>query len=245
MRSVKTTFQILDAVAVHQPIGLSELARRLGLPKSTVQRSLATLAELGWIRADGQAATRWMLGEHARRLSEMIDDFGHLRDVVSPVLDRLNKETLETIHLVIPDGRMVRLVERRDSKHPLRLVRPIGAKSPLHAGSTGKCVLAYLPAPEIENYIDGGLEAQTPHTIVDPDRLRVELEDVRSRGYATTVDELILGITSVASSIRPIDGRPIAAVSISGASSRIPADVRADYGRLVAEATQEITDSLR
>ncbi|MFD5537513.1 IclR family transcriptional regulator [Streptomyces sp. NPDC127079] len=242
---MKTTFQILDAVAVHQPIGLSELARRLGLPKSTVQRSLATLAELGWIRADGQAATRWMLGEHARRLSEMIDDFGHLRDVVSPVLDRLNKETLETIHLAIPDGRMMRLVERRESKHALRLVRPVGAKSPLHAGSTGKCVLAYLPPAEIENYIDGGLEAQTPHTTVDPERLRVELEDVRSTGYATTMDELFLGITSVAASIRPLDGRPIAAVSISGASSRIPADVRADYGRLVAAATQEIMDSIR
>lgn len=55
MRSVRTTFRILEAVAEHQPIGLSELARRLGLPKSTVQRSLATLAELGWIRSASAA----------------------------------------------------------------------------------------------------------------------------------------------------------------------------------------------
>lgn len=244
MRSVKTTFQVLDAVAVHQPVGLSELARRLDLPKSTVQRSLATLAELEWIRTDGGTA-RWVLGEHARTLSELIDDLGRLREVAAPVLERLNEATLETIHLAVPDGRAVRLAERRDSKHALRLVRPIGDKSPLHAGSTGKSVLAYLPSPEIENYIDGGLDPLTPNTIVDPDELRGELARIRDRGYAITVDELFLGITSVASSVRPGGGRPIAAVSISGASSRIPADVRSEFGRLVTEATREIGDQLR
>lgn len=62
MRSVRTTFRSLDAVADNQPIGVSELARRLELPKSTVQRSLATLVDLGWIRTDGSDITRWMLG---------------------------------------------------------------------------------------------------------------------------------------------------------------------------------------
>ena len=117
MRSVRTTFHILDAVADNQPIGLSELARHLDLPKRTVQRSLATLADLGWIRPEGRDLTRWTLGEKVRILSEKVDDVGALREAALPILGQLNTDTLETIHLVVLESRTVRLIERLDSKH--------------------------------------------------------------------------------------------------------------------------------
>ncbi|WP_431972396.1 IclR family transcriptional regulator [Nocardia sp. bgisy134] len=245
MRSVRTTFQILDAVADKQPIGLSELARQLGLPKSTVQRSLATLAELGWIRSDGREATRWVLGERVRVLSEKIDDLGRLREVAPPVLERLNSETLETIHLAVPETDTMRLVERRESKHALRLVQPIGTRSPLHAASTGKSVLAYLTASEIDEYLDRELMSLTPHTITDPDQLRAELATIRERGYAISEQEMTDGIISVAACIRQLGGRPIAALSISGAASRMSPDVCETYGRKVAAAAAEIAASIR
>ena len=245
VRSVRTTFTILEAVADHQPIGLSELARRLELPKSTVQRSLATLADLGWIRADGRDLTRWTIGDKVRTLSDRVDDLSRLREAALPVLARLNEETSETIHLAVPEGDMARLVERQDSKHALRLVKPIGTRSPLHAGSAGKVILAYLPQREVDNYLAGELVALTTHTITDPKELFVELQAIRDRGYAVGDQELDYGAVSVAAAVRPDGGRPVAAVSISGPSSRITADLFATYGDLLKPAAAEIAANLR
>lgn len=245
MRSVRTTFRILDAVADNQPIGLSELARRLKLPKSTAQRSLATLADLGWIRPDGRESTRWMLGEHVRSLSEKVDNVGRLREAALPALGNLNSETLETVHLAVPEARTMRLVERMDSKHPLRLVQPIGARSPLHAGSTGKSVLAYLPEAQLADYLRGGLGSVTARTITEPEALRAELKSIRKRGYAVADQELTDGITSVGASIRPEEGHPIAAISISGPTTRMTPELRRDYGQKVALAAAEVSARLR
>lgn len=245
MRSVRTTFQILDAVAENQPIGLSELARRLDLPKSTVQRSLATLADLGWIRADGRELTRWTLGERARTLSEKIDDEGRVRDAALPILGRLNSDTLETIHLAVLESRTVRLIERVDSKHPLRLVKPIGSRSPLHASSNGKSMLAHLPEAEIEAYLSTGLTSVTSHTITDAEVLRAELKAIREQGYAVADEELTEGTISVAACIRSTEAaRPVASISISGPSVRMRAH-RDDYGQKVAQAAAEVEANLR
>ena len=245
MRSVRTTFQILDAVADNQPIGLSELARRLELPKSTVQRSLATLADLGWIRPDGREQTRWTLGERVRVLSEKIDDAGRLREAALPILSQLNADTRETIHLAVLEARTVRLIERLDSKHPLRFVQPIGSRSPLHASSNGKSILANLPEAEIDAYLDSDLSPVTSHTITDPERLRAELKTIREQGYAIAAEELHDGIISVAACIRPTDGAPpIASMSISGPTNRMH-EHRHTYGQLVAEATAQVEANLR
>lgn len=245
VRSVRTTFRILEAVADNQPIGLSELARRLELPKSTVQRSLATLADLGWIRSDGREVTRWALGDRARTLSEKIDDVGRLREAALPVLGELNSDTLETIHLAIFDSDTVRLVERLDSKHPLRYVQPIGSRSPLHASSNGKSILAMLPDAEIEAYIEKGLTALTPNTVTDPERLRAELKTIRERGYAVADEEMHEGIISVAACIRsPDGGRPVAAMSISGPAVRMR-EHRGAYGQKVAAGAGQVEANLR
>jgi IclR family acetate operon transcriptional repressor len=242
MRSVKSTFRILETVADQQPIGLSALSRLLEMPKSTVQRSLATLAELGWIRPDGGESGRWVLGDRVRSLSGKVDDVGWLREAALPAMERLNTETLETIHLAVLETRTVRLVERMDSQHALRLVRPIGTRNPLHAGSTGRSVLANLPEAEIDAYIAGGLSALTSRTITDPDRLRDNLKSVRERGYAIANEDLIDGIVSVAACIRAAPhGRPIAAMSISAASVRMSDELCATNGQRVVEAAAEVT----
>lgn len=240
MRSVRTTFLILEAVGDNQPIGLSELARRLELPKSTVQRGLATLAELGWIRSDGRDTARWQLGERVRTLSEKFDDLGRLRDAALPILGQLSADTQESIHLAVPEGRMMRLVERMDSTHALRLVQPIGTRTPIHTTSAGKAILAYLPEDEVEDYLTGELESLTSNTITDPNALREDLDITRQRGYAIADEELAVGIVSMAAAIRPGGGRPIAAVSISGAAARMTAEVHRSYGQRAAAAAAEI-----
>lgn len=245
MRSVRTTFAILEAVAVNQPIGLSELARRLELPKSTVQRSLATLADLGWIRGEGRTGNRWMLGERVRLLAESVDDLGRLREAAMPILAHLNEQTSETIHLAVPEGGRARLVERQDSQHPLRFVKPIGTTSPLHAGSSGKAMLANFPQRDIDEYIAAGLEAVTSHTITDPEDLLRELEAIRRRGYAIGDQELDIGAVSVAAAVTTEGGRPLASISISGPSLRITSNLFEDFGKLVDAAANEMAAKLR
>jgi IclR family transcriptional regulator, acetate operon repressor len=244
VRSVRTTFRILEAVADNQPIGLSELARRLDLPKSTVQRSLATLADLGWISAAGSDITRWTLGRRARILGEKVDDQARIRDAAMPSLSELNSETLETIHLTVVEDSTMRLIDRMESRHELRFVRPIGSRAPLHAASSGKAVLAHLPEAEVLAYFENGLQQVTSHTITDRDELTREFKLIRERGYAIADQELADGIVSIAACIRPRGGRPIAALSISGPSFRIGENVRAEYGEKVAAAATAVAERL-
>ncbi|GAA5163052.1 IclR family transcriptional regulator [Pseudonocardia eucalypti] len=238
MRSVKTAFQVLDAVADHQPVGLSELARRLEMPKATVQRSLAVLAEIGWIRADGQDITRWVLSERARILAQRVGDYARLRNAALPSLARLHADTLETIHLAVPEDDEVVLIERLDSTHPVRAVRPIGSRLPLHASSNGKAILACLPDEEVRAYLEHDLAARARNTKTDPDALLVELKLVRERGYAVADEEAADGVASVAAAIRPEGRRAVAAMSVSGPVTRIRPDIYQFYGEKVKAAAQ-------
>jgi IclR family acetate operon transcriptional repressor len=240
VRSVRTALRVLQGVGAHQPVGLSELSRRLELPKTTVQRSLATLAELGWIHPARRDRRRWVLGDLVRDLAQHVAADERLRTAALPVMGRLNAETLETVHLVRVDGDELELVERMDSAHPLRYVLPIGSRGPLHASANGKAVLAALPDDEVDRYLEGELARLASNTITDPSLLRAELRRIRRRGWSTADEELSDGIASVAACIRSPGSRPIAAISISGPISRITAEVRPRYGELVRAAVAEV-----
>ncbi|HJT91302.1 MAG TPA: IclR family transcriptional regulator [Mycobacterium sp.] len=241
MRSVRTTFQILEAIADFQPIGLSELSRKLELPKSTVQRSIATLADLGWLRPDSCASTRWVVGDQVRKLSGKVDDDGQLTAAAASSLARLNAETLETVHAAVVDGLALRLVDSVDSELALRLIQPIGTRAPLYAGSAGKAVLAAWPDADVESYLDVELPPIASGTITDPETLRLELKKIRQQGYALSVNELTEGMTAVAACIQPEgSARPVATISINGPSFRITEDLHALYGEKVMTAAREI-----
>jgi DNA-binding IclR family transcriptional regulator len=244
MRSVKTALQVLEAVARLQPVGLSELARSLGLPKTTVQRGLATLGEAGWLESDPLDPTRWVVGVRVFQVGSTVGERGGLRERALPHINHLAADVQETVHLMVPDGDGVVLIERIDSIHPVRAMAPLGSRVPLHASSNGKAILAYLPGDEIDRYLAGKLNTMTPRTITDATALRRELSSIRERGYAINDEELQDGVVSVAASIRPGGGRPIASVSISGPKSRMPDSVYDDYGRKVTEAVSRIAVGL-
>lgn len=238
MRSVTTALRVLEAVAVNQPIGLSALTRLLGLPKSTVQRSLAAFAETGWIEQEAVTG-RWQVGVRAFVVGSAVSARGGLRPAALPTMRDLCAEVGETVHLMVPTDREGVLIERIDSPRPIRAVLPLGARGPLHATSNGKAVLAALAPSELEAYIEAGLNAVTPHTITDPDRLRAEIDRTRTAGYAVCQEEAEEGVVSVATAIRHGHGRPIASLSISGPKSRMTPELLTSYGekvRLAAEA---------
>ena len=150
MQVVITALRILEAVATQQPVGVSEVARSLDLPKTTVQRGLKALASAGWIRPREGEPTRWVLTTKALAMARHTSARGGLRDAVMGAMERLREETEETIHLTVPERDRMVLVERLDSPMVVRSSYPLGFSAPMHATSTGKAYLSRLEIAEIE-----------------------------------------------------------------------------------------------
>ncbi|MFE0147419.1 IclR family transcriptional regulator [Nonomuraea sp. NPDC059007] len=235
MQNVVNALRALEEVAARQPIGVGELSRALGLPKSTVQRSLRTLHEAGWIRPAGGEVTRWLVTTKALQVGRRAE-LG-LRDVALPVMEELRQRTGETVHLMVPEGDAVVLIERLETDKPLRIVLPLGIRLPLHASANGKAVLAHLSGelPELESY--------TPATITDPAVLREELAAIRAQGWAGNRGEWRSDIAAVAAAVLGADG-PVATLSVSCPATRMTDELRPEYGKLVTEAAARIAAAL-
>lgn len=242
--SVVSAFRVLETVADLQPVGLSELAREVGLPKSTTQRMLTTLAEIGWLRATQESPTRWGLTYRALRLSRSVDGRSGLRDVALPVMSELQLATTETIHLAVPDGDALVLLERLDTSHRLRAFLALGTRIPFHASATGLAYLSASSDAEIDDRLRADLAPQTRDTLVDPDAVRAAIAEVRARGWSINPGGLSEGITAVGAPIIDRTGHPVGAMSVSGPSSRITPDRFDGLGAQVAAAAARIGRAL-
>lgn len=209
-QSVKTALKVLEAVAEAQPVGLSELARTLEVNKSTVQRCLVTLAEAGWIRAEGEDRPRWVMTTKAFTVGSQVEQVTSIRELALPALGALQEHAGETVHLMVPegDGRTMVLVERLDSAHPVRVFRRLGSRITLHASANGLAYLARCDAAFLDAYLAGGLASRTTHTITDPDALRAELTRVRERGYSVNEEGMEDGVVAVGAAILSRRGAP-------------------------------------
>lgn len=244
MKSVLNALRVLEEVAVRQPVGVSELARVLELPKSSVQRALQTLNAAGWLRPAGGEYTRWALTTKPLHVGRHAAGELSLRDAAVPVMEELRQQTEETIHLMVPEGDKVVLIERLETPKPVRIIIPLGGSAPLHGSSNGKAVLANSPAEEIERLLSEGLPRYTDTTIVDRDGLLAELAETRTCGYAVNKGEWRSDIAAVAAAITGANGLPIASISISTPINRMPGELRPAYGLLVRKAARRISDAL-
>lgn len=243
--SVVSAFRVLEAVAKTQPIGLSELAREVGLPKSSVQRCLTTLHEIGWLRSSSSKPTRWSLTYRAFSVGSQARDQQSLRETALPLLNRLQLETTETIHLAALDGDSLVLIERLDTAHALRAFLPLGTRIPLNASATGLAFLAASNDEFVDAYLAGELDAPTPRTVTDPGDLREILKQTRERGYSVNDQGLSTGITALGAAITDSNDEPIASLSVSGPSSRMTPDKFVDFGAAVHGTAQRIHAALR
>jgi IclR family transcriptional regulator, acetate operon repressor len=242
MKSVRNAFATLELVASEQPVGVSELARQLGLPKSTVQRAVTTLAELGWIRADSaNGVTRWVLTPRALTVGSAVVTGAGFRDVALPVMQELGAKTQETIHLTVPDEEgYVVLIEKVSSTRSVQAVTSVGGRAPIHATSSGLAILAHRPEADIDEMLSGSLESWTELTEVDPGRIRQELERIRERGWAVNPGWWRRDVAAVGAAIVDRQGFSIGAISISTPADRLTPDLHEPYGELVVEAARTI-----
>jgi DNA-binding IclR family transcriptional regulator len=240
LRSVAVALRVFEILAEQQPIGVSELSRQVHLPKSTVQRCLRALAMAGWIHPGSAPPTRWMITEKALNLGRRVGDAHQLRLSSMPIMRRLRETSQMTVHLAVPAGRDAVLVEHVLGPEDTLLLLPMGARGPLHAMANGKAMLSRFAPDRLTDYLNEGLRAVTRHTIVEPERLRREIQGVAVRGWAISSDEVIEGQTCVASAISDRNGRPLASISVNYPTARFTQAEQARQGRLVSRAALEI-----
>lgn len=242
VQSVDRALTILSLLARHGGLGVTELAGKLGIHKSTAFRLVATLElhglveqhtdrgkyhlGVGTLQLAGATAARLDLVQTSRQVTR------HLFTVVG-----------ETVNLAVLSGEEALYVDQM-SVGARRSPDWVGRHAPLHATSDGKVLLAHMTGSRLGGVYARQLTRFTDRTLVDPHRLRGELDAVRTRGFATAVDELEVGLTAVAAPVRGADGTVIASLSASGPSFRLPADRIADCTVRVVEAAGQISRRL-
>lgn len=224
---------------------VAELARRTGIPLSSLHRLVATLVREGLLaRAPGHT---YVIGARLWELGELSPLSLRLRETALPHLARLYEATGENVHLAVLDGpspetSSVLYVGRVTGRHSIPVVSRAGGRGPLHTTGVGKALLSTRDEPWLQRYFRAPREIETVHSIVDEAALRAELERARARGYATTREEMTLGNVSVAAPLVRIDGLPRAAIGLVVHLER--ADERR-LGPLVLQAARDLSAALR
>ena len=155
----------------------------------------------------------------------------------------LSKQTQETATLSVLAGEARIYVDQVTPPREIVMSVPLGQRFPLHAGSSSKALLAFLPSDEVEAYLERGLEQITNSTRTDPASLRADLQRVRDQGFATSAGERQAGAASVAAPVFDHGGRPIASVSVCGPAERLAGELDAVALKLL-EATARISTRL-
>ena len=223
---------ILDALADGGELGTNELARRTGLPASTVSRQLGTLASTGLVEHDPESG-RYRLGIRIVRLANAVLERLDVRAIARPHLEELVRTTGETATLHVPGERDAITIDFVPSVHFVQHVTQLGRPSVAHASSAGKVMLAFADRPLPR----GPLEAYTPHTITEAEELAAEIERVRAQGYAEAFEEREPGLNAVAAPIWSSAGALAAIVALQGPTARFRrSQVRAAVAPLLEHA---------
>lgn len=222
VQAIDRAFAVLDVLGAG-PLGVTEVAARTGLPKSTAARLLTTLVGLSAVE-QVPGGTDYRLGPRLLALSAGLGAVRTLTQVARPELEALAAETGEAAGLSVREGSTVRYIDQADSPQPVVVRDWTGTRLPLHPVSSGRVFLAAMAPAELDAALRGPLERFTPATIVDSAALRRVMREVIRDGVAWTADEYAEGITSVAAPVVDAAGEVVAAIHVHGPSYRFPGE---------------------
>ena len=216
---VTSTFRVLEELSKSGALGLNDVTIRTGVSTSTVFRILTTLTLLGYVVRDTDRS--YYISHTLSGLMSELATVEALRRAALPHMLKLRDEYGETVNLGQLQFDKVVYVEVVPSEFALRLHERAGATVCAHASALGKAILAFSPAEMVEGLLQGReLQMFTHNTITDPDKLIADLRRVREHGYALDRGEISLLASCVAAPILDGHGIALAAISISGPSSR-------------------------
>jgi DNA-binding IclR family transcriptional regulator len=240
--SVGIALDIIDclATAEESELSLSEIARRVGIAKSTAHRTCAVLAARELVDRTGRG---YRLGLRLVEYGRLATERTAIGEEGLPLLVELRNALEETVQIGIPAGPDVVYVERVEGVRALRYSTN-SRRSPIHRSSAGKVLAAFNPEMA-EARLRAGLPPSTGYTIVVPDLLLAELALVRERGYARSVDETELGMSSLAVPVRDsADGRVVAAISMVGPTSRVVGSHESRHIGILRAGARKLTDAI-
>jgi DNA-binding IclR family transcriptional regulator len=233
--AVDRVAQTLDALALAPDgLGVTELAKALGVHKASASRLLGTLAARGLVERD-VATRRYHLGARFVSLAGAAVRRLPVVSQARPELEQLTRLSSETANLAVLDRFHVVYVDQVTPAQEIVMPSWVGRRTPVHASSSGKVLVAFGDPSLREALLARPLEPLTPNTITDPERLEAVLEQTRRRGYAISVGEGEPDLVSLAAPVRS-QGRAVAAVSVSGPKKRLPGRDHPHLARLVTDA---------
>lgn len=248
VQSVERSLDILEALAAASSgaggVGIVDLSNRVSLHVSTVHRLLATLIVRGYVRQTEQSG-RYSLGPRALQLGRAFHNQSDIRAEAHPFLQRLMEESGETANLMVLDHDEAVYIDQIQSPRLVRMFAEIGRRVPLHSTGGGKAILAYYDPVERHRILaEKGLAASTPHTITSPEALEQALAEVRRCGYAIDDEEQEEGVRCIAGPVHDHTGNVVAAVSLSGPTTRMTRERLQELSGLVKTICAEFSASL-
>jgi len=244
VQSIERAFAVLGALA-DGPIGVTEVADRADLPKSTAARLLASLTREGVVE-QVPGDTRYRLGPRLVTLAARIRPARTLAALARPSLEELADAVGEAAGLSVRDGDFTHYIEQVGSPNPVSVRDWTGSRIPLHAVSSGQVLLAFSPPTFVQRYLGRPMEAFTARTLVNADALLDRMRAIRRDGFAWALEEFDEGISSVAAPVADASGEVVAAVHLHGPSYRFPsAGVEAALADALVAAAARISGTLR
>jgi DNA-binding IclR family transcriptional regulator len=225
--------------------GVTAIAREVDMSKSTVHRILRVFEQHGFLTQNAETR-RFRLGLAGIELGRRAQVGLELRRIALPIMEQLSAVSGETVLLqvVSPEGDRVVCIERVQQRRGLRLILDVGSTAPLYAGCSSKVLLAYLSEEAVDHVLSGDLQPMTAHTIVDPVKIRAQLEEIRRKGFAISYEETDEGVAGVSVPVRDSRDRVIAGLSVSGPMTRVNESTIGHYTELAREGARRIAEEL-
>ncbi|MFI9253149.1 IclR family transcriptional regulator [Streptomyces sp. NPDC053069] len=240
VQSVDRAVSVLEILARHGEAGVTEIAEELDVHKSTAFRLLGVLENRGLV-AQAKDRGKYYLGAGVLRLAGAAAVRLDISQEGVPVCREVADELGETVNIaVLDDDAAVNIMQARGTAS-VTAQNWLGRRTPLHATSSGKVLLAHMPPTLREGLLARSLPRFTDRTITGAGMLRAELEAVVEQGYGVTIEELELGLAAVAAPVRAHDGKVIAAISVSGPVYRLNPDRMPEVAKRTVAAGAELS----
>lgn len=220
VKALNHAIAVLEALTyAHRELGVSEIARRVGMSKTAAYNILSTFVEHRLVMKD-ERTSQYRLGWRMYELGSVLLRTTDIASVAPHHLAELAEQVRETVLLGILDDEEVLYLHRVEREYLLRLIAMPGRRAALHSTATGKVLLASLAPDHLARITGGDLQALTRRTVVDARRLHRQLERVRQRGYAICMEENEVELASVSVPIRDQMGLTVAGLTLAGPATR-------------------------
>ena len=245
-QTVARALGLLELLGKHKKLTAGKITELTQINRSTTYRLLATLQQLGYIRKDKEFGF-YSLSPKILNLASSVRETRDIKEISSPFLNELHKETQETVHLAVLDVDELIYLEKRESTKSLRVVtisKP-GSHAPLYCTAIGKVLLSGMPDDQFRNYIKTvQFRKYTDSTLTGIQELITELDVIKDLAYAEDREEHEEGVYCIAAPIKDPTGKTIAAFSISMPTVRCTPERKAELIERIVQVSQKISGAV-